>query len=442
MRNSEINQKIVALWNKHFAGNTDVYAPLFYDELHKDRLVFVGMNPSFSARGFRTILKDTEYADTDMVSFFKWQNISSNPKLIDDCIKMENYAYQNYSQYFGRPIEIAKKVGLEWQHIDLFLYKETSQNDFMNRVRSKGVLNEFGMDQIKLFEDILVQTEPRCVVVTNATGSEILREYIKDDLSWDAECGFHWFTRGGKKIPMFFTSMLSGQRALDRWSYERLVWHIGQAVKVTQKNTNTSRDNFPKNLPSTRTGYCFNCHEILPFKIFTADGAIPKEYTCKKCSVTSRRMLVWDPQLRQYFNENNFLVHESAGVILINQNSEILLFYRSKFPSAHTIPAGHVDEGEDAKSAALREISEETGISVTDATLIKEDTIVGDSCSRGADIHRWSLYASRVSKVKVELTDEGESYAWFSLDSLPENLTLITKTFLNDVDVLAKLREN
>lgn len=231
MRNSEINQKIVALWNKHFTGNTDVYAPLFYDELHKDRLVFVGMNPSFSARGFRTILKDTEYADTDMVSFFKWQNISSNPSLIDDCIKMENYAYQNYSQYFGRPIEIAKKVGLEWQHIDLFLYKETSQSDFMNRVRSKGVLNEFGMDQIKLFEEILVQIEPRCVVVTNATASEILREYIKDDLSWDAERGFHWFTRGGKKIPMFFTSMLSGQRALDRWSYERLVWHIGEAVK-------------------------------------------------------------------------------------------------------------------------------------------------------------------------------------------------------------------
>lgn len=230
MRNSEINQKIVTLWNKHFAGNTEVYAPLFYDELHKDRLVFVGMNPSFSARGFRTILKDTEYADFDMVSFFKWQNISSNTKLIDDCIKMENYAYQNYSQYFGRPIEIAKKVGLEWQHIDLFLYKETSQSSFMNRVRSKGKLNEFGMDQIKLFEEILVQIEPRCVVVTNATASEILREYIQDDLSWDAERGFHWFTRGGKKIPMFFTSMLSGQRALDRWSYERLVWHIGQAV--------------------------------------------------------------------------------------------------------------------------------------------------------------------------------------------------------------------
>jgi len=231
MRNQEINSKIVALWNKYFQNDPDVYAPLFYDELKKGGLLFVGMNPSFSAKGFKTILQNTEYKDIDPVTFFKWSNISANPALIDDCIKVENYAYANYSQYFGRPIEIAKKVGLDWQHVDLFLYKETSQNNFMSRVRNGGSLNEFGMDQIRLFEDILVQIEPQCVVVTNATGSEILREHIKDDLLWDAERGFHWFTRGEKKIPMFFTSMLSGQRSLDRWSYERLVWHIGHAVK-------------------------------------------------------------------------------------------------------------------------------------------------------------------------------------------------------------------
>ena len=86
-------------------------------------------------------------------------------------------------------------------------------------------------------------------------------------------------------------------------------------------------------------------------------------------------------------------------------------------------------------------MSEETGISIPDTVLIKESTIVGDSCSRGADIHKWFLYASRVDKVKVELTDEGESYGWFSLNSLPENLTMITKIFLNDADVLVKIKE-
>jgi len=231
MRNEEINSKIIALWNKYFKNDPEAYAPLFYDEFKKGGLLFVGMNPSFSARGFRTILQNTEYKDMDTATFFKWSNISANLALIDDCIKVETYASKNYLQFFGRPIEIAKKVGLDWQHIDLFLYRETSQNNFMNRVRNNGVLNEFGMDQIRLFEDILIQIEPKCVVVANATGSEILREYIKNDLSWDAERGFHWFFKDGKKIPMFFTSMLSGQRSLDRWSYERLVWHIGQTVR-------------------------------------------------------------------------------------------------------------------------------------------------------------------------------------------------------------------
>jgi hypothetical protein len=231
MKNPQINKRIVDLWNKYFANNSEVYAPLFYEEFKKDSLLFVGMNPSFSERGFKSILKNTEYADLDPVTFFKWNNISSNLNLIDECIKIENYAQVNYSLYFGRPIEISKKLGIPWQHIDLFLYKETSQTDFMERIRDGKKLNQFALDQIALFEEILVEIEPRCVIVSNAFGSELLRAHIKDDLLWDENRGFHWFTRGGKKIPMFFSSMLSGQRSLDRWSYERLVWHIGQAIK-------------------------------------------------------------------------------------------------------------------------------------------------------------------------------------------------------------------
>ena len=231
MRNSSINQKIIALWNKYFKDVPSVYAPLFYDEFKKNAIVFVGMNPSFSVRGFRTILADTEYWQIDPVTFFKWGNVSGNLALVDDCIKIENLAFKKYPQYFGRPTEISEKLGVPWQHVDLFLYKETSQADFMKRIHEGKKLNQFALDQIALFEEVLVQAEPRCIVVTNAFGSELLREHIKDDLVWDGERGFHWFTRSGKKVPMFFSFMLSGQRSLDRWSYERLVWHIGQAIK-------------------------------------------------------------------------------------------------------------------------------------------------------------------------------------------------------------------
>lgn len=231
MKNEKLNSKIVSLWNSHFKNNSEVYAPMFYDDLKSGGLLFVGMNPSFSERGFRTILKGTEYEDIDPVSFFKWKNISSNPKFIDDCIKVENYAYEKYRQFFARPIEIAKELGLEWQHIDLFLYKETSQSDFKRRIMNGDKLNEFALDQVTLFEEVLVTVNPKCIIVANAFGSQLLREHIKSDLEWDASRGFHWFSKGDKKIPIFFSSMLSGQRALDRWSYERLKWCVGEAVK-------------------------------------------------------------------------------------------------------------------------------------------------------------------------------------------------------------------
>jgi hypothetical protein len=231
MKNKRINNKIIKLWNNYFKDDKEVYGPLFYDSFKADTLLFVGVNPSFSARGFKSILKDTEYAKIDPEKFFKWSNISKNLDLVDDCINVENYAYKNYSSYFARPAEIAKSVGIDWQHIDLFLYKETNQSSFMNRILDKGKLNQFGLDQLAIFEDALRAVSPKAIVITNAFGSEIFRTYFADSLTWDDKKGHHRFKRGNEKVPIFFSSMLSGQRALDRWSYERLKWHIGQAVK-------------------------------------------------------------------------------------------------------------------------------------------------------------------------------------------------------------------
>lgn len=231
MKNKQINTKIIKLWNKYFQNNPEAYAPLFYDTFATNSILFVGMNPSFSAKGFTSIYKGSQYETVKQTEFFKWSNVSSHPDIIDQCIAMDKHAYTNYSLYFGKPIEIANKVNLPWDHIDLFLYRETSQTSFMNRIMENGKLNQFALDQLAIFKDALAAVNPKCIVVSNAFGSEIVREYLKADIQWDEKRGFHWFTQGDVKVPIFFTSMLSGQRSLDRWSYERLVWHIKQAIK-------------------------------------------------------------------------------------------------------------------------------------------------------------------------------------------------------------------
>lgn len=231
---SLINQKIIALWEKHFNNSDQVYAPLFYGDFNHNGILFVGLNPSFSKKGFSAFLRDTEYSKIDPETFFVWKNILSDPQNIRKCLAIEKIALSSYDGYFKGLRAIAEKTKLPWDHIDIFLYRQTSQAEFLPLIMSGKKLNDFGRDQMELFKDVLIEASPKIIIIINAFASELLREYFKNDLSFEDRYGFHLLTLPtGKKVPIFFSSMLTGQRALDRWSYERLIWHIQQAVKLS-----------------------------------------------------------------------------------------------------------------------------------------------------------------------------------------------------------------
>jgi len=71
--------------------------------------------------------------------------------------------------------------------------------------------------------------------------------------------------------------------------------------------------------------------------------------------------------------KNNKRLHEVdqpifvAEVYIVHQE-KLLMFKRSekkeKFPGFWSIPGGHIDAGEEPLSCALREVKEETGISI------------------------------------------------------------------------------
>ena len=56
---------------------------------------------------------------------------------------------------------------------------------------------------------------------------------------------------------------------------------------------------------------------------------------------------------------SRFVAIEAAGGVVENELSEILLIYRREH---WDLPKGHIDAGEDALMAAIREIAEETGV--------------------------------------------------------------------------------
>lgn len=70
---------------------------------------------------------------------------------------------------------------------------------------------------------------------------------------------------------------------------------------------------------------------------------------------------LYSPNLEGLFRDfcSHFRIAEAAGGIVRNQKGELLVIFRLGF---WDLPKGHIDPGEQAEAAALREVQEETGI--------------------------------------------------------------------------------
>ena len=65
--------------------------------------------------------------------------------------------------------------------------------------------------------------------------------------------------------------------------------------------------------------------------------------------------------------------HTSVGVLIHNDNNELLLIERGTFPFGMAAPAGHVDQHDSCEEAAIAEVREEVGLDKKGAS----------ACSRG-----------------------------------------------------------
>jgi len=183
----------------------------------------------------------------------------------------------------------------------------------------------------------------------------------------------------------------------------------------------TTRSDFPELLPSKKTQYCWDCHAPGAYKI--EDKLV--QYGCNDCSTISDRVLIHDPNMQSYFDEQDRLVHEGCGMFMISPEGKLLLFKRRKYPYLLTIPAGHLEQGEQPGPAAIRETEEEVGIKVTSILPVFSGAIEGDSCLGGADIHSWDAFATVIPKnSKPRLDGEGSAWGWYSPSALTASNTV------------------
>lgn len=195
--------------------------PLLFPPSEEDCMLFISFNPSFP----------------DELKNKKWQHsydISTlNTINVEQVIKQE-IETQDSLRYFNIFKEIARLLHLPWSHLDVFMLRETSQEKAKPKVcdDARKQLTRFGQKQFDLFTKALQISTPKAIVVSNALASAIIKAQLR--LKHNFTDGCYYATDDKIKAPFFLSGMLSGQRALDVFNRERLIWHIHQKLRTAR----------------------------------------------------------------------------------------------------------------------------------------------------------------------------------------------------------------
>lgn len=185
-------------------------------------LLFVGMNPS----------------GTDKKSY------SRN--------KEDVFVYGGDSPYYREMGEFTEKcLGCTdgFSELDLFGIVQSNQSV----VREDFLENpDYYKEMFELFLKYLILTQPKVIIVANAFACRVLcrdtdlklcePEYdnfyknAKYSLVTNDQFGGYTFSTKGFKAQMYFSSMLSGQRALDNGSKDNLIWMVRNYLRHNHKD--------------------------------------------------------------------------------------------------------------------------------------------------------------------------------------------------------------
>jgi len=220
----QYKQRVLNVWNKFenitiLNENGCAYrkTPLLPRHLHSDSVLFIGCNPSFNDKN---VIQNTQ------IEFYE---IDKEKKDIP---------------YFEKIKEIISHCGNTiWSHIDMLFLRETNQKIVEILTYSN---KDFIQEQIDIVFEIIDKSSPKLIIVVNALASEFFgkkkAKHAAFDAIWkgysldfkndfDKEIGTYKIYIGGKYTPIIFSGMLSGQRALDLGSFERLIWQINRILE-------------------------------------------------------------------------------------------------------------------------------------------------------------------------------------------------------------------
>lgn len=225
----EFQHEIDALWKDDKFSEIEVIKRGYgvHAEIIKNAILFVGINPSFT--------KNSEIGNYFINIHQDGTSVKTYP---DGTFSKREKPYS----YFKKFVEIIAKLkgstdlpDLKWTHVDLLFHRETEQKIISVLRKDKKTRNgaAFINGQFEIAKKIIAKSEPKVIVVSNSKARDFLKNKegknnLGFDFKFDSKLGTEIIVNHPtlEGVPVFFTSMLTGQRALDLGSYERLIWHI------------------------------------------------------------------------------------------------------------------------------------------------------------------------------------------------------------------------
>ncbi len=219
---TKVEEPLNKLWKRYKNFDFCELPPLYPKEIKENAIIFIGINPSINEMDRKRVLSNQE----------------NEPHFYD------LHGAHKQHPYFKKFMDISLKTGLEWTHLDILYIRETQQAKVGDILKSKeGVDFIYQQTEITqvIIDELINQKQKIFFVVNNSLARVLLgKDKSKDEKSkfwmgYDFIMNEDYGTYTLNGNPFFFTSMLTGQRALDLGSYERLIWHIN-FIKKQLKN--------------------------------------------------------------------------------------------------------------------------------------------------------------------------------------------------------------
>lgn len=102
----------------------------------------------------------------------------------------------------------------------------------------------------------------------------------------------------------------------------------------------------------------------------------------------------------------------TVGALIRNDRDELFLMKSYKWKNRFCIPGGHIEMGETAREAVIREVKEETSLDITDVEfLCVQESVYSDLFFEKRHFIFLDFTCRAVSK-EVILNEEASEYAW------------------------------